>query len=546
VRHIRSVLTVVALSIFIGALSSTVAQGAELSIVFSRGGQLFSLYPGASEEQLTSGEYFSSQPAVSPDGETIAYARLPSDFSTPSEIYTLAREGGTPKALVTLEGSNTAPAWSPDGTEIAFAHQAPEGGVSNIYKINLSSKTITQLTHLSEEPTNAAGAPAWSPDGTKIAFIESTDASGFGLAVMDSDGSDIKKIVTTGMVADVGWSHDGTHLFYTRDERTETSAFQIYTIAADGTENKAITEDSYQKPELAVSPDGMKIIFMRGGKPRELGNYSVWEMNTDGTEQEQLTSGHEDVDPTWAPPVDSDSPPEFGRCIKVAKGLGKYASASCTTVSAKTNSYEWYPAFGGPEPLKMLGFKTAIKSASELKLETTGKQKIDCRGESSDGEYGGNKSVSDVTLTLTGCRRLLLKGATEDCQSSGAKEGEVVTDALDGELGVITVSSEGPAKNKIGLDLKPASEEAVAAFECGTTVVSIDGSVIVQLSVNKMVLTQTLKYSQSKAVQKPTKFEGATEDVLDTRLGTGVFEQTGLTLTSTLTNEEDIEINSIF
>jgi TolB protein len=288
--------------ITLGSLATSSAQGATPSVVFSRGGQLFSLYPGGSEEQLTSGEYFNSQPAVSADGETIAYARLPLDFSTPNEIYTLARGGGAPKALVTLEGSNTAPAWSPDGTEIAFVHQAPEGGVSNIYKINLSSKTITQLTHLTEEPTNAAGAPAWSPDGTKIAFAESTDSSGFGLAVMNSDGSDVEKIVTSGMVADVGWSHDGSHVFYSRDERTETSTFQIYSITPEGTENKAITEDTYQKPEFAVSPDGAKIVFMRSDKTRELaGNYSLWEMNTNGTDQTQLTTGHNDEDPAWAP-----------------------------------------------------------------------------------------------------------------------------------------------------------------------------------------------------------------------------------------------------
>jgi hypothetical protein len=120
-----------------------------------------------------------------------------------------------------------------------------------------------------------------------------------------------------------------------------------------------------------------------------------------------------------------------------------------------------------------------------------------------------------------------------------------VTDVLDGELGIITASSEGPAKNKIGLDLKPASGDTVAALECGSTSVSIDGEVIVQLSVNKMVLTQTLKYSQSKAIEKPTKFEGGPEDVLQTKLGAGVFEQTGMTLTSILTNEEDVEVNSI-
>jgi hypothetical protein len=246
----------------------------------------------------------------------------------------------------------------------------------------------------------------------------------------------------------------------------------------------------------------------------------------------------------------TSGPPEFGRCLKVPaeKGVyhGGFTASGCVTASAThTGESEWYPAVGGSEPLVKRKFATAVKPASELKLETKDKQKISCTGETSGGEYTSNKSVSGVTLTLTGCRRLLLKGATESCQSSGRNEGEVVTDALDGELGVITASSEGAAKNRVGLDLKPASGEAVAAFECGAMEVSIDGSVSVPVSVNRMALTQALKYTRSKAVQKPVRFEGGSEDVLQARLGTGSFEQTGLTLTSTLTNEEKVEINSV-
>ena len=44
-----------------------------------------------------------------------------------------------------------------------------------------------------------------------------------------------------------------------------------------------------------------------------------------------------------APPNSSSpSPPEFGRCVKVGEGAGKYASSSCTSLGG-TGGYEWDP-----------------------------------------------------------------------------------------------------------------------------------------------------------------------------------------------------------
>jgi len=233
---------------------------------------------------------------------------------------------------------------------------------------------------------------------------------------------------------------------------------------------------------------------------------------------------------------------EFGRCVKVAAGKGKYNSATCTS-SGGENSYTWYPAFGSGKPLKKLGFTTAIKASTELKLATKSK-KISCTGETSTGEYSGLRTVAGVALTLTGCDKSTTK-TSESCQGTGAKEGEVVTDTLDGELGIIETSKNGPAENKIGLDLEPASGEAIAEFHCGSTFVSVEGSVIVQVTTDKLVGTETLKYTQAIDVQKPSHFEGGAEDVLQAKFGAASFEQMGLTLTTTQKNEETVEVNSV-
>jgi hypothetical protein len=74
----------------------------------------------------------------------------------------------------------------------------------------------------------------------------------------------------------------------------------------------------------------------------------------------------------------------------------------------------------------------------------------------------------------------------------------------------------------------------------------LKGSVIVPVVANKMILTETLKYSAPAGKQSPENFEGLPQDVLMTGPEKRPFEQTGLTATATQTCEEKMEINSVF
>jgi hypothetical protein len=230
------------------------------------------------------------------------------------------------------------------------------------------------------------------------------------------------------------------------------------------------------------------------------------------------------------------SAPEYGRCLAVAAGTGKYENGSCTKAGG-TKKFEWFPAVAKTH------FTTNIKELTEASFTTVGKRIVSCTGETGTGEYSGQKTVANMTLTLTGCHL----GEAGPCQSIEAAEGEVVTSTLGGELGVIKASTEGPLKNLIGMDLKPTSGEVVAAFACGGTPVLVTGSVIGEVPRNAMKLSTTPKFvASTKGIQKPTRFEGGEEDVLLTKLGeSGPFEHTGLKLTMIQTNEEKVEINSV-
>jgi len=60
-----------------------------------------------------------------------------------------------------------------------------------------------------------------------------------------------------------------------------------------------------------------------------------------------------------------------------------------------------------------------------------------------------------------------------------------------------------------------------------------------------MWLTQALKAKASRGKQTPESFAGGPKDILEESFNSAPFEQTGLTIAITLTNEEEVEVNSV-
>jgi hypothetical protein len=238
--------------------------------------------------------------------------------------------------------------------------------------------------------------------------------------------------------------------------------------------------------------------------------------------------------------------PEFGRCLKV-EGVkvgkktvynGGYSNPPCTIPNGeKKGRYEW--SAGGGAKKKFTGeFGATI-------LAPVTKGTIECAGGSSEGEYTGAKTET-VTLTLESCEAL---PAHQSCQNVGSAVGEVKTMSLNGELGFINKTAIPPA---VGLDLKAATGEIAAAFECGGgghgtgTQVVLEGSVIGQIRpVNKMSPAFTVTYRTKAGKQFPEQFEGGVKDTLKTESIVGIektTEESRLTTLNTNTNEESMEV----
>ena len=129
-----------------------------------------------------------SDPAWSPDGKKLAFARLDKGFG----IYVLKADlSGLQRLTRKSSGSYAAPAWSPDGRKIAFA--IDRDGDSEVFVMNANGSGQRNLTRNHADD----GDPAWSPDGRKITFVSDRDGT-YEVYVMNADGSGQRRLTHRG------------------------------------------------------------------------------------------------------------------------------------------------------------------------------------------------------------------------------------------------------------------------------------------------------------------------------------------------------------
>lgn len=189
--------------------------------VRNQGNSAYAVYvmktDGTEQTKITNGSVSAFDPAFSPDGTNIAYAgREPSSESGSSypdhasySIFVANVDGSKQTKLITGEGYHEGygdPDWSPDSSLIAFNKTEAQGGrvVKEIYVMNVPGSNA----HGSEQQDPIAvgygheGDPAFSPDGQKIVFsFSGGNESDGGIYTINADGKEQKQISTGGEYA---------------------------------------------------------------------------------------------------------------------------------------------------------------------------------------------------------------------------------------------------------------------------------------------------------------------------------------------------------
>ena len=104
-------------------------------------------------------------PAISPDGQTVAYERVGFDIMTDrpvSDIYTVGFDGSANLPLVT--GASN-PVWSPDGQRLAYTKSVEGKSQIHVYHFVPGRVGVhQQITRLRKSPSSMT----WSPDGDAV------------------------------------------------------------------------------------------------------------------------------------------------------------------------------------------------------------------------------------------------------------------------------------------------------------------------------------------------------------------------------------------
>ncbi|MEW6757298.1 MAG: protein kinase [Acidobacteriota bacterium] len=229
--------------------------------------------PAVHPRQVTAGTPVESEPALSPDGRTVAYA---ADAGGRRDVW-ISDVGGGPALRLTTEGeSNGSPSWFPDGAALAFVSW--RGGRPGIWKVGRLGGAPVPLLKDAEDP-------AVSPDGTRLAFARAA-GEGFlriGVASLDSPGEARLLSDGSGGIWDhrhPSWSPDGRTLCY--EDHND-----LWLLPSEGGPARALTRDDPPDTFPRWAPDGRHIYFT---SLRE-GTSAIWRVEPESARLERITLG---------------------------------------------------------------------------------------------------------------------------------------------------------------------------------------------------------------------------------------------------------------
>ncbi len=246
--------------------------------------------------QVTRAAGLEVDPALSPDGETIAYAAGP---TTAMQIYVRGVSGGRPLALTADTTDNFRwPRWSPDGSQIAYQSS---DGIYVVPALGGAPRRVTRVDPRGFQHGSVAPLAGldWSPDGSRIAWTLGYNGEGVGVVTLST--GDTVRLPAPSAAFSPAWSPDGrsiavaagnlSYIFGTAYFGNSGSS-AIWIVHVDGTSPTRITTDSAQDLAPQWSPDGRELFWI---SDRD-GNRDVYRqrINPDGTAAgtpQRLTTG---------------------------------------------------------------------------------------------------------------------------------------------------------------------------------------------------------------------------------------------------------------
>ena len=195
---------------------------------------------------------YASHPMVSADGERIVYLRHSMDILKDrrrSNLWQLRADGSGHRPLTTGPRKLSAPALSPQGDRVAWVES--DGEASQIFLRWLDGGETAQLTRGAATPRNLA----WSPDGRWIAFARRVPVEAPTMGSLPPPPKGAEWAAPPVVVDRVVYRNDGS------GDRPR-AFYQLFLVPADGGAARQLTEGPYDHDgRIAWSPDSAAIYF---------------------------------------------------------------------------------------------------------------------------------------------------------------------------------------------------------------------------------------------------------------------------------------------
>jgi Tol biopolymer transport system component len=201
------------------------------------------------------------------------------------------------------------PAWAtfPGGNGmIAFQHQTKHGlDIHTIQPDGTHARTILANRKVDEADS------AWSPDGTRLAFTRST-TKGFPLDIWSADpnGGDLRRLTRwNDLSAAPAWAGLNRIVYFTAKDHVPSGigfpASELYSMAADGSDQRRLTHDKTVQTEPSVSPLDGRVVYTAARPIRpdvtDLGLYSMAADGSHARPVAKFMARRDVLDPNWSP-----------------------------------------------------------------------------------------------------------------------------------------------------------------------------------------------------------------------------------------------------
>lgn len=251
----------------------------------SNGRVIRKLLKTASDPHFDSLQFLNSAGAWSADGQRFVLASVQKGKAVLSFLDAI--EGGSTREVeVPGVGEVFSITWAPDGQTLVFSGQ--RGGVSDLYRFEIASGALTQLTN----DAFADLEPAFSPDGRRLVFtterFSSTIAGAvvgdFRLAVMDAAGGEPRAIAAfeRGKHISPQWAPDSETVYFIADP---DGISNVYRLRVGGGRPEQMTNlrtgavgITSASPALSIAASSGTMAF----SVYEDGNYSIYTTSTGG------------------------------------------------------------------------------------------------------------------------------------------------------------------------------------------------------------------------------------------------------------------------